>query len=303
MDQNYTPRNVSILVNRIVEENPFHAHGLSHALVNLDVEELQQLENYLVLCLDQGLSIEYLAKSYGTITADVIRESIYFQEHKKYRYASFAEVANDVYYNDAYMSLYMYGLLITLFFWPNHLALFRFFRDTLPKDKPGNYLEIGPGHGYFFMTAMTRTAYRNFIGVDLSETSIRQTKIMTDKHTQGKNIQLHCADFLKFPLKTSNFDAIVMGEMLEHVENPQDFLKKIAELAKENAYIFITTCINAPAIDHIYHFENQAQLEALFSECGLRIKAQRILPYSGKTLAECERHLLAINVGYILEKK
>jgi len=297
------PHHVSILVSTIVEESPFHAKVLKKTLASLEASELQHLEDYIVFCLGQGLSIDYLAQCYGTVTADLLRETAYFNIHKKYRYSSFTEVANSVYFNDAYMSLYMHGVLFTLFFWPNHLALFRYFRDTVPKDKPGTYLEIGPGHGYFLMTAMERTAYANFVAIDLSKTSIRQTKSLVNLKNTGKKIQLHCADFLQFPLSSSSFDAIIMGEVLEHVENPQDFLKKIATLAKSNAYIFITTCINAPMTDHIYLFKNRAQLEKLFSDCGLRIKEQLILPYVGKTLKECTEQLLAINVGYVLEKK
>ena len=158
--------------------------------------------------------------------ADVIRETIYFKKHKHYRYSSFSEVANSVYYNDEYMSLYMHGLLITLFFWPNHLKLYRFFRQTLPKDKPGTYLEIGFGHGYFFMTALRDSAFTCFEGIDLSETSIRQTQSLIGNIQQGKEVHLHCADFLNFDFKTKHYDAIVMGELLEHVENPEDFFKK-----------------------------------------------------------------------------
>ena len=295
--------NVSILVSTILQENPFHTQTLNKTLACLKLDEIQYLEEYLVFCLSKGLSIEYLARCYATIMADVLRESIYFQEHKKYRYSNFSEVASSVYYNDTYMSLYMNGLLITLFFWLNHLKLYRFFRNTLPTDKEGSYLEIGPGHGYFLMTAMERTLYNNFAGIDLSETSIRQTQALLNIKRHGKNLQLHCADFLKFPLKPSSFDAIVMGEMLEHVENPQDFLKKIVLIAKNDTYIFITTCINAPAIDHIYQFKHLKQLEDIFSQCGLAIKEQCILPYVGKTLEECAEHFLTINVGYVLEKK
>ncbi len=297
------PPNVQILVNKILQANPFHAAVLKKTLAILESNEMQFLEDYLVFCLGQGFTLDYLAKCYATIMADTMRETIYFQEHKKYRYSTFAEVASKVYYNDTYMSLYMNGVLITQFFWPNHLKLFRFFRNTLPVDKPGSYLEIGPGHGYFLMTAIERASYTDFVGIDISETSIRQTGKLLEMKGYRKNVQLNCADFIKFPLKPSCFDAIVMGEMLEHVENPHDFLKKIALIAKNNAYIFVTTCINAPILDHIYLFKDLKQLEDMFNHCGLTIKEQCILPYLDKTVEECLEQFLTINVGYVLEKK
>lgn len=298
-----TPHNVNILVTSILQSSPPYTSGINKALVSLEPDEMQHLEDYLVSCLDKGLSIAYLADCYLTLMADVLRETIYFQENGKYRYSTFVDVASSVYYNDSYMSLYMHGAFISLFFWPNHLELFRFFRKTLPKENKGSYLEIGPGHGYFFGTAVNLTAYDNFMGIDLSETSIRQTKTIVGLNDRKKNISFQCVNFLQFPLPPSAFDAIVMGEMLEHVENPQDFLKKIAAIAKKNAYIFITTCINAPLTDHIYLFKDTKQVEDLFMDCGLGIKHKCILPYVGKTLEESVERRLAINVGYVLDKK
>jgi 2-polyprenyl-3-methyl-5-hydroxy-6-metoxy-1,4-benzoquinol methylase len=300
---NNIPPYVSLLVNTILHKLPFHTQGLKNTLALLDFEELRQLEDYLVSSLSHGLSIEYLAESYRTIMLDVLRETVYFQEHKKYRYSAFSEVANSVYYNSTYMSLYMHGLLISLFFWPNHLTLYRFFRKTLPKSRKGTYLEVGPGHGYFFLTAVEHSAYDQFMGIDLSETSIHQTNNLVGRNHPEKELQLQCIDFLTCSLDEASFDAIVMGEMLEHVANPQDFLTKIASIAKKDAYIYVSTCINAPALDHIYLFQNEEQVEDLFSQCGLHIKKQCILPYVGKTLAECREQFLAINVGYVLEKK
>lgn len=294
--------NVDHLIQDIVRTLPFHAQALKQSLADLKTHELQQLEEYLSFCLNQGLSITYLVDCYKTIVNDTLRESIYFQEHKKYRHTSFAEVADSVYNNKQYMSLYMHGVLMTLFLWPNHRGLYRFFRATLPKNHKGTYLEIGPGHGYFFKTATQLTDYDDFIGIDLSDTSIEQTRILVSQYTE-KKIQLHCVDFMHYPLPESSYDAIVMGEVLEHVENPKALLKKIVLLAKKNAYIFVTTCINAPITDHIYQFDSVEQLQELFSQCNLSIKEQCILPYLNKTLDECKEQGLAINVGYVLEKK
>ncbi|KTD60703.1 class I SAM-dependent methyltransferase [Legionella shakespearei] len=298
------PPHVDALVQAILQIVPFHKKELLKTLTLLQKEELAELDNYLVYSKEQGRSIEFMAESYKTIMSSVIMETMYFQEHKKYRYSRFAEVADSVYYNEEYMSQYMHGVLISLFFWPNHLKLYRFFCTTLPKNKTGDYLEIGPGHGYFFKAAVEQSNYQRFFGIDLSETSIQQTKNLLDiTHPEQSNIHLYCSDFFAYPFQEQSFDAIVMGEVLEHVENPQDFLKKIALLAKKDAYIFVTTCLFAPIIDHIYEFHDLGEIETLFLECGLKIKESCILPYVDKTLEECLKQLLTINVGYVLEKR
>ncbi|AHE68146.1 class I SAM-dependent methyltransferase [Legionella oakridgensis] len=291
------------LIDIILQLDPLQGDGLKKSLPRLTSGEIEALEDYLIFSLKQGLSLDYLAHCYQMIVLDFIKESLYFKTHKKYRYSSVAEVADQVYFDKKYMSSYMHGVFISLFFWPNHLSLYRFFRKTIPRKKQGIYLEIGPGHGYFFFTALNLSAYTHFIGIDLSETSIQQTNALANWKPHEKNIQLHCTDFFNAPLEESHFDAIVMGEMLEHVENPQDYLKKIASIAKPEAYIFLTTCINAPAIDHIYQFKNLQELDTLFTQSGLNIKKQCILPYVDKTLEECINNYLAINVGYVLEKK
>lgn len=303
MQKESLPPNVSILVSKILQANPYHSRNLNKALTYVEAEEFNHLEDYLVFYLKEGVSLDYLARCYNTIMDNVVSEFIYFQQHKKYRHSTFAEVANSVYYNKDYMSLYMHGVFITLFFWPNHLKLYRFFRDTIPNNKTGSYLEIGPGHGYFFMTAMGQTHYDNFTGIDISETSIGQTQKLVESKQYKKDIQLYCADFLNIALAPASFDAIIMGEMLEHVENPAEYLKKVVSIAKDDAYIFISTCINAPLIDHIYLFNNERELHDLFAQCGLGIKEQCVLPYLDKTLDECVKEFLAINIGYVLEKK
>lgn len=296
--------NIRALADAILEANPMHRSFMTAALENITPDEMGHLDRYIDFCRQRGLTIEYLADCYLTIVGDTLREQIYFQKHKKYRYSSFAEVADNVYFNDEYMSFYMYGLAITSFLWPNHLAMFRFFRDTLPKNKKGAYLEIGPGHGYYLMTAMERAAYDSFTGVDISETSVAQTRALLEHFVGDKRkFELLCMDFLDSDLPAQGFDAVVMGEVLEHVEEPERFLRRIVQLATKDAYIYVTTCINAPAIDHIYLFRTPEQLEKTFEDSGLKIKDRLIRPYEGKTLEESLQQLLAINVAYVLAQK
>jgi 2-polyprenyl-3-methyl-5-hydroxy-6-metoxy-1,4-benzoquinol methylase len=300
------PQNSAQLIEKILEENPVHRKVLEASVQQLTGDEVQLLESYISYCLEKGLTLDYLAESYLILVMDTFREQMYFQQHKKYRYSTFAEVANDVYFNKEYMSHYMYAVALTLFFWPNHLGMFRFLKQTLPRDRKGKYLEIGPGHGFFITTAMETTGYDSFTGVDISETSIGQTSALIEHYRKGKpkkNLQLKCMDFLGADLPNSEFDAVIMGEVLEHVEQPDAFMKRICAVAKKDAYIFITTCIDAPVKDHIYLFENTKQIADLFDRCGLSIKAELFLPYEGKTLEESFAKRLPVSVAYVLQKK
>lgn len=302
--ENVPPQKVAKLINYIIQEYPIHKNHLEMALPQLTKEDLEMLETYLEYCMSQDKDIDYLGEAYLTVVEDTLREQIYFQKHKAYRHSSYQEVANDVYHNDDYMDKYMYGLAITGFLWPNHLEMYRFFQRSLPKDKGGRYLEIGPGHGFYLMRAMQLTDFDQFNGIDISQASTNQTRKIVShycpKHLEKMSFQV--VDFLEAEVPSQKLDAIVMGEVLEHVENPDSFLERIYDFAKKDAFIFVTTCINAPAIDHIYLYKTLEDVEVPFKNAGLDIVDSLYLPYEGKTVKECIESDLPINVAYVLKK-
>jgi len=298
--------NIQKLLEKILQDNPLHRNILSAAVGRWTKEEVAELEDYLEYCLKKNVSIEYLAESYLVVVGDTLREQIYFQKHKKYRYSTFDEVAKDVYFNKEYMSHYMYGIALTTYFWPNHLAMWRFFNETLPRDKKGKYLEIGPGHGCFFTTAIDESSYDSFLGIDVSETSVQQTTELVNHRRRGKParpFEIRNMDFLSADVPARSFDAVVMGEVLEHVERPDLMMKQICNVAKDDAYIYISTCIDSPIVDHIYLFESTEELEKLFNDCGLKIVKELFLPYEGTTMKESTARRLPISVVYQLQRK
>ena len=239
------------------------------------------------------------------IVEDTFAEQMFFTKSGRYRCSTYAEVAEQVYHDPGYMNKYMYGLIVTAFLWPNHVELVRFFRKNLPVSKKGNYLKIGPGHGYFMATAASEGSFDRLTGVDISEASINQTRALLDHFaTEGaRRCELRQCDFLAaVELEPNSFDAVIMGEVLEHVEQPDAFLRRVHTLAKEDAFIYIATCINAPAIDHIYLWTDTDQLEGMIKNTGFAIKEAVRLPYEGRTLDEARDLRLAINVGYVLQR-
>ncbi len=295
---------LDLLVEKISIINPLQSRFLSTSLVQLVGSEAADLVAYLSYARSQDISVNYLAESYDLIVKDTLREQVYFRRHKRYRYSTFDEVASFVYFDDEYMRKYMHGLALTAYLWPNHRELHRYFAKTIPKNSSGSYLEIGPGHGMYMMTAMRNSSYDEFNGIDLSPTSVAMTQALLQSGEFGSfdNFRISEQNFLDGDLTPGRFAAVVMGEVLEHVENPHAFLTRIREIAADDAHIFITTPINAPAIDHIYLFDSFDAIVSHVDSAGLSIQDKLLVPYPGMTVDESQEQKLPINVALVLSK-
>ena len=62
-----------------------------------------------------------------------------------------------------------------------------------------------------------------------------------------------------------------MGEVLEHLDKPQEILKKLARLLSENGVLWITTPTNSPALDHVYLFKTKEEIIELIEACDLKV--------------------------------
>lgn len=291
------------LVDRVLRANPTHGQFLHDSIGGIMPEESAELDAYLKYMASGGHGLDYLAECYNLIVMDTLREQVYFQRKGRYRHKSYEEVAEAVYHNPEYMEQYMLGLALTLFLWPAHRKLKAFFYENLPVERSGAYLEIGPGHGFYLMSAMKRRACSRYVAVDISAKSVELTRDIVKSGAFGEfdNYEIIQADFLEADLDVEPFDAVAMGEVLEHVENPCRFLSRIRSVTTTTSFIYVSTCINAPAIDHISLFESVEHLHDLVRESGLKIRSECVVPYSMMSLEETQAKRLPINIAMSLE--
>jgi hypothetical protein len=287
----------------IVARQPMHRKFLTTSINRLTEEERLEAEQYLAYLNQQNHSYEDIAAAYLTIVIDTFKEELMFRETGRYRCSSYAEAAEAVYDNPDYMRHYMVGLALTSFWWANHAQMRRFFLQHLPANLKGSYLEVGPGHGLYFMDAMRKTSCDGFTGVDISETSTALTSNLINSGFFGDfpKPSLITADFFTFEPETPAA-ALVMGEVLEHVEAPGRFLERAHAVTNDDPFIFLTTCINSPAIDHIYNPENFENLEALINQTGFKVTHSLLTPLADKSLEECWQQRLGVNVALLLSK-
>jgi 2-polyprenyl-3-methyl-5-hydroxy-6-metoxy-1,4-benzoquinol methylase len=291
------------LIDKIVSRKPMHRKFLRTTLSQLSVAEQDEAERYIDFLTLQGHDVDDLANCYLTIVEDTFREELHFRETGRYRCSSYAEAAAAVYHNPGYMGRYMVGLALSSFWWSNHVALRRFFSTYIDGRRGVLYREVGPGHGLYFLEAMRKSDFARYEGIDISETSVAMTRSVTESRHFGvfPKASVHQADFLTDAVREPA-DLLVMGEILEHVETPDLFLHCAHRSTRPDASIFLTTCFNSPAVDHIYNPGSMAALEQLVQAEGFAVTDSLVIPKQGTTLAQCEADRLPVNVAMVLKK-
>jgi 2-polyprenyl-3-methyl-5-hydroxy-6-metoxy-1,4-benzoquinol methylase len=294
---------ITRFVDEVVNQIPVHRSFIERAARELTNGDANDLADYLHYA-SQTLSLDQIADAYSTIVVDTQMAQIEFMRSGRYRHSTFAEVSDDVYFDDDYMRSYMHGLAISSFLWPNHNLMHHYFLSKIPRSPGGSYLEIGPGHGYYFMKAARLGDFDRLVGVDISPTSIALTKSVLEYYGVFEEfddrIELSVADFLTSDIAPADCSMIVMGEVLEHVEEPALFLERLCSIAGRSTTVYVTTCVNAPAIDHIYLYRTTDEVDRMILNAGFSIDDHLFIPYAGQTLETCQEKQLAINVCYVL---
>ncbi len=267
---------LALIVENIGKKNKIHANNLRAFLDNASDELKIVAEDYLsnyckFIQNNLELDMDYIVDSYLTIVEDTTLEQIRFMRSGKYRYSSFNETNEEVYSNKDYMQKYMIGLALSQFLWENHKEIFEFYMKNI--DNIGDrFLEIGCGHGMFFIEAIKQNKFQFYKAVDLSPSSIELTKNFINSYFGKTPLNVNVVLQNIFDMNDNEkYDFINMGEVLEHVEEPQALLNRVSELLTESGKAYISTCANCPAVDHIFLYKNVDEIKTMIDKSGLNI--------------------------------
>lgn len=223
---------ISDLLLAVSQLSIFQKKALKGLEESMDEEEKEGLDSLLDVYLKQGDTIEYLAECYIKFVTDIMEEQRFFMKHERYRYSNAKEVNSFFYQNPAYMEYYMKGLAISTYLMEAHRKCRAWYCKKLDAlETGGNWLDVGVGHGEYFLLAIRHTNYDKYCGIDISPTCVQMCNEMLKLRMplKKKNIVVKEQDFFKYdgPL----CDAVVLGEILEHVENPKAFLNNVYNIA------------------------------------------------------------------------
>lgn len=274
-------KNTLIFLNELTEEiakkDRLHSKKINANVSVLNEKfpsEFNELSGLVMQYFQRlNLSTERIASDYLKMIRDMRAEGVYFFKNGKYRCES-QKIANEyVYSKPDVMTYYMNALLVSQILWKHHFNIFMDFQKNLEvmfkKDVPLKILDIGPGHGFFsFLVKKAYPNYEKLDIVDISDTSLEMTKSIIG--FDNNKINYFKQDVFDYP-DSNKYDFIVLGEVIEHLDEPKKILMKLSKLLKPGGVIWITAPTNSPALDHVYLFKSREEILNLIKDSGLEV--------------------------------
>jgi SAM-dependent methyltransferase len=189
---------------------------------------------------------------------------------------------------------------------------FKYMADTIGAQKFKSVLSLGIGHQVVsggFVSMLTNKQIDSYDIVEGAESIIAEFR---DRHKAINNINLYHAYFENFS-SDKKYDAIEMGFVLEHVDDPKVIIDRFKDFLTEDGIIFIAVP-NAKSLHRLIgHYANLLpdmyklsqydlqlghkryfdlqKIEDVVTSCGLKVTAKKGLmlkPITGEQIGKLE---------------
>ncbi len=131
----------------------------------------------------------------------------------------------------------------------------------------GNVLDIGSGPGYLCAFVQPNEAW--YCGVDISPKAIEEGK----KLFPAAEFVVADANKEKLKFADNSFQTVVLGEVVEHLEDYQNLFKEAKRISSE--YILITVPVYLPQPDHVWPQWSLEDCEREFKQLGKILEIRR----------------------------
>lgn len=297
------------IVGSVVAKSPLQKKKLERYLAGMDelyfVRAEEFSNKYLGYLDSQCIPMDFAITAYLDMCKSMMKCQIEFMKTGTYTIASQDQAFDEIYSSSERMTPYMIALAISQFLWPTHYRIYEAFENTVRRKTPhvDSYLEVGPGHGLYLSKAIEYLRPETLIhAIDISPISVEISEsIIKYIHPDIPNINYWTGDFLTFPL-ASRYDFITIGEVLEHVNEPYQMLCKLRSLLSDTGTAFVTTSINSPAVDHVYHFKCVDDVREMLYDSGLSIVNEQVLPVEELPMEEIVSRKITINYSAEVER-
>lgn len=289
---------LTTIVTAVLAGWPEHARFLGARFGGRDDPTLPLSEEIAGLALKLiGPDMAAYCAGYRWICETFVQEDLFFRRTGRYRLSSFAQAMDEVYSRRDYMDNYLKGILLSQILWMNQAQSFLFYRERFlgRLAAAGDYLEVGPGHGLLMYFASRILTAGHLTGWDVSRSAIDMARAMLEAMGVGRPYTLELGDILEPPAVRRHFDAIVVSEVLEHLEQPDAALRTVHKLLNNDGLAFFNVPVNSPAPDHIHLWRSPEEVEALVRDWGFAIIDSEAVPSTGYDLERARRRKVTIN--------
>ena len=213
-------------------------------------------------------SLEYLR-----LQNQLMRTGSYFNK-------DFSKVNESVYQNQMMENYYLDALFLSEIFWPNHYKMILFFKSfcTMIQNKEEG-MEVPCGTGIFSYLLLNQYPHKKMDLFDISAYSTNYTQqLLKLSGLLSSDLKIETANI--FDLKNRQYDFIICGELIEHLENPLQALIGLNHLLHPSGLVFLTTAIYTAALDHLWLFNNVEEVRQMLAKAGFLIQSELVLPLS-----------------------
>lgn len=233
-------------------------------------------ERLLAHLYREPVALADAVKGYAAFAIDSMRRQRRFETEREYPAKTFAEAAQEVYFNDAYMhAQYLPGLLLSHYLWAHHYRQLQYFvRCFLPslaaRAEP-RFAEVGIGTGVYSRTVLEALPGSVGMGYDLSPVSVGFTRNHLEAFGLLGRYSTDLRNVIERPPE-EKFGHVVCVEVLEHLEDPVALLRGLRNMTAPGGRLFITAALNAANADHIYLYRNADEVLAQAQAAGLHVE-------------------------------
>jgi SAM-dependent methyltransferase len=220
-------------------------------------------------------SLEQAIKGYAAFALDAMRRQKRFEKELRYPPKTHAETSDEIYLNaDFMMQQYLPGLLLSHYLWPHHYRQLAFyehaFLEAIRTQGVASFAEVGIGTGIYSRRLLQGLPDARGKGYDISPAS----KTYAERHIQAFGLsdrfEVELRDVVTEPV--SPVKCLVCVEVLEHLEDPQAFLRALRAGLAPGGRAFITAALDAPNADHIYLYRKPEEVLEHLTAAGFTLE-------------------------------
>jgi 2-polyprenyl-3-methyl-5-hydroxy-6-metoxy-1,4-benzoquinol methylase len=205
---------------------------------------------------------------YRNFCTRLIKYQIEFNRTGQYRDCTHQQVSEAVYLNKEHMMTeYLPGLLLSHWLWPHQYRQLCFFQDQFVQQMATatEFLDVGVGSGAYSWKILQTWPNIQGRAIDISPASVEFASALNPNRYQA------CVQSIEQTPDAST-DWLVCVEVLEHVEDPVQFLTQLHRVLRSGGTAFISAAINAASHDHIFLYTCTEQVQAHVKQAGFVVQ-------------------------------